>query len=98
MRAPILAVVMAAAVCWEPAGAQDRATTTSHPPLPSNRSDYWLVPEPPLSPAAATARSAAGPAQLAKAIALIDEEQFAAALPLVTNAQVSGTPLASYGR
>jgi soluble lytic murein transglycosylase len=98
MRATLLAVAMAAAICWQPAGAQDRVTTTSHPPLPSNRSGYWFAPEPGVSSSATTARGATGPAQLAKGIALIDEGQFTAALPLVTNAPVAGTPLAQYGR
>ena len=93
MRPSLLIVAMALAVTWAPARAQDRATTTSHPPLPSQPSRYWLAPVP-----AANTRSAAGAAQLAKGIRLIEDDQFTAALPVVTNAAVAGTPLAQYGR
>ncbi len=93
MRPSLLIVAMAIAVSWAPAGAQDRVTTTSHPPLPSQPSRYWLAPLP-----SATTRASASPAQLAKAVRLIEQEQFAAALPIVTDAAVAGTPLAQYGR
>ena len=97
MRATLLAVVLVTAIGWALVGAQHRVTTTSHAPLPSNRSDYWLAPEPPVSPPA-TPRGAGGPAQLARGVALIEQEQFATALPLVNSAAVAGSPLAQYGR
>jgi soluble lytic murein transglycosylase len=94
----LLAVAIAAVGCWAAAGAQDRVTTTSHPPLPSSRSAYWFAPELPASSSAAAPRGAIGAGQLARGVALIDEEKFAAALPLVTGAVVAGTPLAQYAR
>ena len=89
-RAPLLIATMMAAVltvhAQGPGGAQDRVTTTSHPPLPSQPSQYWLAP----------AASASSP--LARGVALIADEKYAEALPLVTNAPLAGTPLAPYGR
>jgi soluble lytic murein transglycosylase len=89
-RAPLLIAAMIAAVlsvhAQGPGGAPDRATTTSHPPLPSHPSQYWLAP----------AASASSP--LARGVALIADEKYAEALPLVTNASLAGTPLAQYGR
>ena len=77
--------------------AQDRVTTTSHPPLPSVPSQYWLVADPSASPISAR-QPASGPSQLARGVALIEEEKFAAALPVLINAPVAGTSLAHYGR
>jgi soluble lytic murein transglycosylase len=98
MRAPLLVIAMTIAAFWAPARAQDRVTTTSHPPLPSAPSQYWLAPEPAASASAASRRASAGASQLSKGVALIAQEKFAAALAMVTNAQVAGTPLAQYGR
>ena len=93
MRPSLLILAMAMAVTWAPARAQDRAATTSHPPLPAQPSRYWLAPV-----SAANTRTAAGAAQLAKGVRLIEDDQFTAALPVVSNAAVAGTPLAQYGR
>jgi soluble lytic murein transglycosylase len=98
MRPLLLAMAMMMAALWAPARAQDGVTTTSHPPLPSQPSRYWLAPEPPASASSASQRNSAGASQLARGVALIGEEKFAAALPVVTNAQVAGTALAQYGR
>ena len=90
-RGPLLGTMMAAvlsASAADPGGAQDRVTTTSHPPLPPHPSLYWLAPE----------SSASSP--LARGVALIGDEKYAEALPLVTNtpAAAAATPLAQYGR
>jgi soluble lytic murein transglycosylase len=98
IRAWLLAVAMTMAAFWAPARAQDRVTTTSHPALPSELSQYWLAPGPAVSASTASQRASAGASQLARGVALIGEEKFAAALPVVTDAQVAGTPLAQYGR
>ena len=74
-------------------------TTTSHAPLPSHPSLYWLVPDTSLirSSAGAQVRDSAA-SRLARGAALIAQGDYAAGLPLVTNADLSGTPLAQYGR
>ena len=95
MQTRWLVVAMTMAALSAPVRAQDRVTTTSHPPLPSAPSRYWLAPDP---PTASARQSNGGPSQLARGVALIEEEKFAAALPVVTTAQVAATPLAHYGR
>ena len=79
-------------------GAQTGVTTTDHPPLPSHPSLYWLVPE--MAASRSTARQAAHPAatRLARGAALTTEEEFAAALPLVSGDDLASTPLAAYSR
>jgi soluble lytic murein transglycosylase len=74
-------------------------STTSHPPLPGHPSLYWLVPDTAVtrSPGGVQARDTAT-SRFARGAALIADGQYAAGLPLVTNAGVSGTPLAEYSR
>ena len=97
MRTRSLVVAMTMVAVSVSTRAQDRVTTTSHPPLPSAPSQYWLVADP--SAWTLSARQpGSGPSQLARGVALIEEEKFAAALPVLTNAQVAGTSLAHYGR
>jgi soluble lytic murein transglycosylase len=76
--------------------AQDRTrlATTNHPPLPARASQYWLVPE----PAGTRARGETAAARLGRGVRLIAEGKFAAALPLVSAADLSTTPLAHYAR
>jgi hypothetical protein len=74
-------------------------TTTSHAPLPSHPSHYWLVPETSLARTSAGAQGRDSAAsRFARGAALIAQGDHAAGLPLVTNADLSGTPLAQYGR
>ena len=68
-----------------------QVTTTAHPPVPADSSHYWLTPNPNSPPAA----SLAG---LARGVALIAEEDFEGALPLVSNPALEATPLAQYAR
>ena len=72
-----------------------RLTPTVHPPVPASPTDFWFVPE-------ASSR-APGPAEaavqrFARAVALVDDGKFAAALPLITSSDLSRTPLADYSR
>ena len=97
MRKRGVVVALAMVALSASARSQDRVTTTSHPPLPSAPSQYWFVPAP--SASTSSARQAdGGPSQLARGVALIEDEKFATALPVVTSAQVAATPLAQYGR
>ena len=74
-------------------------TTTAHAPLPSDPSLYWLVPD---TSQARSSAGAQGPdsaaSRFARGAALIAQGDYAAGLPLVTSADLSGTPLAQYGR
>ena len=97
MRTRWVVVALTLAALSASTRAQDRVTTTSHPPLPAAPSQYWLVADPSASTSSAR-RADSGPSQLARGVALIEEEKFAAALPVVTGAQVAATPLAHYGR
>ena len=73
-------------------GAQAPAvTTTVHPPLPADPSHYWLTPDPDSPPDPSLAGFARG-------VALIADNDFAEALPLVTNPALQATPLATHAR
>lgn len=71
-----------------------RLQPTAHPPLPADPSQYWFVPDP------ETASQAAGgdtpSARLAKAVSLIAQSQFEAAVPLVGGAATGTSPLRDY--
>ena len=76
-----------------PVRAQDGLTPTTHPPLPPQLSQYWFVPD-------ATARSSGARAKaatlLTRAADSIAESKFAAALPLLGQAEPSGLALRRY--
>ena len=73
-------------------GAQEPAVaTTEHPPVPADLSHYWLTPDPSSPPPASLAAFARG-------VALIADEDFEGALPLVSNPALEATPLAQYAR
>ena len=73
-------------------------TTRSHPALPGRLSLYWLVPDPSSPHATTNPTLSKGAAQFARGATLIADGQFAAGLPLVTDAALAETPLAPYGR
>lgn len=81
-------------------GAADAAaiSTTSHPPLPSHPSLFWLVPDSALARAAGRPPEQSAAARLARGVRLIAEGDFAAALPLVRGADLASTPLVHYAR
>jgi soluble lytic murein transglycosylase len=92
-----LAVLALAALSATATPAQDRAPApTSHPPLPAQRSHYWLIPETALSPA--SARRDAANTRLARGVELIASGDFAAALPLVSPRDFDGSVLGPYAR
>jgi soluble lytic murein transglycosylase len=93
-------LVCALTICAGAAiGAQERSvTTTTHPSLPADPSHYWLIPEPSASPSALRQAPAASLTEFARGVALIAEEDFAGALPLVSNPGLEATPLAQYAR
>jgi len=77
-------------------GAPVALKPTAHPALPIRPGDYWFVPE---SFTSSTPGRPESPAQkFARGAKLIDGGDFTAGLPLVTSADVSATPLASYAR
>ncbi len=67
---------------------------TVHPPVPSRITDFWYVPE--SFPRAVAGRSESPAEKFARAARMVDGGDFATALPLLTAADLSGTPLASY--
>jgi soluble lytic murein transglycosylase len=78
-------------------GAAERLAPTAHPPLPGHVSQYWLIPE-----AAASRASGRGPSEesaasrLARGVRLIEEGEFASALPLVSTPALATTALANH--
>jgi soluble lytic murein transglycosylase len=68
-----------------------QVTTTSHPPLPVDLSHYWVTPDP-------GTPSSASLGEFARGVALIADEDFAQALPLLTSPALEATPLAQYAR
>jgi len=82
-----------------PAGDLDAAiSTTTHPPLPSHSSLYWLVPDSALGRVGGRPAEASAATRLARGVRLIAENDFAEALPLVRGVDLLSTPLALYGR
>ena len=77
-------------------GAPVALKPTAHPALPARPNDFWFVPE--SFPRPATGRVESPAEKLARGAKLIDGGDFAAGLPLVTSAEVAGSPLASYAR
>ena len=73
-------------------------STTTHAPLPSHPSLYWLVPETSLTRSAGVQARDAAASRFARGASLIADGEYAAGLPLVTGADLSGTPLAQYSR
>ena len=71
-----------------------RLAPTVHPAVPSRPTDFWYVPE--SFPRTGAGRSESPAEKFARAARLIDGGDFAAGLPLLTSADLSGTPLASY--
>jgi soluble lytic murein transglycosylase len=71
-----------------------RLAPTVHPAVPSRPTDFWYVPE--SFPRTGAGRSESPAEKFARAARLIDGGDFAAGLPLLTAADLSGTPLASY--
>lgn len=71
-----------------------RLAPTVHPAVPSRPTDFWYVPE--SFPRTGAGRSESPAEKFARAARLIDGGDFAAALPLLTASDMSGTPLASY--
>jgi len=74
-------------------------TTTTHAPLPSHQSLYWLVPDTSLARSSAGVQSQdAAASRFARGASLIANGEYAAGLPLVANADLTATPLAQYSR
>ena len=71
-----------------------RLSPTVHPAIPSRSADFWYVPE--SFPRTAVGRTESPAEKFARAARLVDGGEFAAALPLLTVADLAGTPLASY--
>src|SRR5262249_2062782 len=67
---------------------------TVHPAVPSRPTDFWYVPE--SFPRTSAGRSESPAEKFARAVRLIDGGDFGGGLPLLTAADLSGTPLASY--
>jgi len=80
-----------------PSGAERalRLVPTVHPAVPSRQTDFWYVPD--SFPATGSSRVESAAEKFARAVRLIDNGDFAAGLPLVVAADLSGTPLAVYG-
>jgi predicted Zn-dependent protease len=71
-----------------------RLAPTVHPAVPSRPTDFWYVPE--SFPRTGAGRTESPAEKFARAVRLIDGGDFAAGLPLLTTADLSGTPLAPY--
>ncbi|OFW14594.1 MAG: hypothetical protein A3F70_06620 [Acidobacteria bacterium RIFCSPLOWO2_12_FULL_67_14] len=111
MRQPALAAVAAVSTALAPAlaaRAQDRfadsgtassgITTTSHAPLPGHPSLYWFVPDVSVSRPGRAGAVEPAMVRFARGVELIDKDEWAAGLPLVTGPGIGESPLADYGR
>ena len=72
-----------------------RLVPTVHPAVPSRPTDFWYVPD--SFPPAGSGRVESSAEKFARAARLIDGGDYASGLPLVTAADLAGTPLAVYG-
>jgi soluble lytic murein transglycosylase len=76
-------------------GVGSRLSPTEHPPLPGQRSHFWLVPELAVARTAA-ARSETNLTRFARGVKLFTDGDYAGALPLVSAPALASTPLADY--
>src|SRR4051812_19200526 len=104
-RAPLLTVltVALAITAGHGAGAQEATADaqrrtpplapTAHVPLPTSPSQYWYVPD-----ASEPGGSAPSPAEerFARALRMIGDGEYAAAVPLLNGTDLLETPLAAY--
>jgi peptidoglycan lytic transglycosylase len=67
---------------------------TVHPAVPSRPTDFWYVPE--SFPRTGAGRGESAAEKFARAARFVEAGDFAAALPLLTATDLSGTPLAAY--
>jgi peptidoglycan lytic transglycosylase len=67
---------------------------TVHPAVPSRPTDFWYVPE--SFPRTGAGRGESAAEKFARAARFVEAGDFAAALPLLTPTDLSGTPLAAY--
>jgi soluble lytic murein transglycosylase len=106
---PFAGMVVLAIVATSTPHAQDRTTDqvspppaprlapTAHPPLPANPSQYWLVPDLAAPRPTTTRTTATAVANFVKAVNLIGDREYAAALPLIDGGAIASTPLGAYG-
>src|SRR4029079_14358947 len=106
---PFAGMVVLAIVATSTPHAQDRTTDqvspppaprlapTAHPPLPANPSQYWLVPDLAAPRPTTTLTTATAVANFVKAVNLIGDREYAAALPLIDGGAIASTPLGAYG-
>jgi soluble lytic murein transglycosylase len=71
---------------------------TAHPPLPPRVWQYWFVPDASDPGSAARARWSAAEQRFARAVRMIGDGQYAAAVPLLTGADLAATPLGAYAQ
>jgi soluble lytic murein transglycosylase len=71
---------------------------TPHPPLPGHPAMYWLVPESSLSRTSSAQTADTALSRFVRGSTLIANGDYAAGLPLVSSADLAGTPLAQYSR
>jgi len=74
-----------------------RLVPTIHPPLPTSPSEYWLVPDLAAPRPAGSRAGATAIANFVKAVNLIGDREYAAAVPLIDGAAIATTPLGAYG-
>ncbi len=75
-----------------------RLDPTSHPPLPGTAAEYLFVPSAASLSAAGRTATETPADRLARGIRLIEQGNFAAALPLVSDRALTSTPLSAYSR
>ena len=74
-----------------------RLVPTAHPPLPTTPAQYWLVPDLQAPRAAGSRATATAVANFVKAVNLIGDREYAAAVPLLDGNAIAATPLGAYG-
>ena len=76
-----------------------RLAATAHPPLPGHPSQYWFVPDG-FVPSTGAPRGSeeSAMARFAGGVRLVASGDYAPALPLLNNSDLSGSPLGAYAR
>ncbi|MBM3779316.1 MAG: tetratricopeptide repeat protein [Acidimicrobiia bacterium] len=82
-----------------PADVAERLVPTRHPELPEHASQFWLVPDGHVARPRGAADGGDGPiSTFARGLSLVDNGEYARALPLLAAAPLAATSLSGYAR
>ncbi len=78
--------------------ASPRLAPTNHPPLPGDAAEYLFVPSTAVAPAGGRVALETAADRLVRGVRFIEQGNFAAALPLVSDRTLNSTPLFAFSR